>query len=1579
MKAIQKVNKKDIEDIIALTPMQEGMLFHYLKDPGSVYYCEQLSLEISGEVDQLLIEQAWNFVVETNDMLRAVFRWEKVEKPSQIILKEHKCKVIYYDLSAKDRCQKKKVLEEIKNKDRQETFDLQRVPFRVTLCKLDEKEFQMIISNHHILYDGWSNGIILKEFFNAYHEFDTGNGRRSLKQPRKPHFKEFIQWSQNQERDKQQHFWREYLAGLETTTGVPIKKKAVETKGEAVESCSIILKEDIQGELEFFAKNNQLTLAAVFYTAWGILLQKYCNSEDVVFGTTVSGRSARIKGIEDMVGLFINTLPLRVQSGPDVKIIDVLHGIENHLREREEFENTPLVEIRDYIALPGSGTLFDTMVAIENYPLDSRLIPERSLLSVQSYSISEITHYDLTVGIIPFNDIQITFSFRRELFEIETMENVSRHFKGILLSIIRTPGTVLSQLEIISTTEKNRVLYEFNDTAAEYPKENSLPGLFAQQAETTPDNIAAVAPAKMEIKNRSNRTYMTSITYHQLNEKSTRLAYTLSEKGVKPDTIVGIMMERSIEMIVGILGILKAGGAYLPIDPGYPQERINYMLEDSKANILVINSNKFSNSYVERGKKERYKEIEIVNIQVEKPPPSHLHLPPAPAAAVFTPTLTSTSACQVNPASLAYVIYTSGSTGKPKGVLVRHDGVTNAICWRKNEYRLEKNDNVLQLFSFAFDGFVTSFFTPVISGSCAVFLSEEESRDIFAVKKAVVSMGITHFISVPSIYRSLLELCSPGDLPTLRIITLAGEAVDPVLLEKSRELNPQLKVMIEYGPTENTVVTTIYRDAHPGTGVLIGKPVANIKIYILDRNGHLSPIGVSGEINILGIGIARGYLNKPALTFEKFCLLRPGNKNKVPGKDHEDHEYPMPSCPHALIPLPTGHSPLITYHSGDLARWLHDGNIEFLGRMDHQVKVRGFRIELGEIENWLKKHPGVKEAVVAAHKDSAGEVKLCAYVVGGVEADELPRYLSGVLPSYMVPAHFEKIEAIPLTSSGKVNRNALPSPTIKTRQEYTAPGNEFEKALVMTWAEILKLDKKKIGIDDSFFRLGGHSLKATILAAKIHKVFDVKIPLTEVFKRPTIRKLAQYIKGMVKDVYVSIAPQEKKEYYLLSSAQKRMYIEQHMQIESKIYNVAALIILEGETNYERLTDAFRQLIKRHESLRTSFVTLQEEAVQFIHENVSFTIEYVKSEEENSQKIAANFWRPIDLSKAPLLRVGLMKISEIKHILMVEMHHIIADGISNQILMRDFRRLYRGEDLLPLRIQYKDFSGWQTRLFKSETIKKQEEYWKVQFMDEIPALDLPTDYPRPPGPVSHQAQSVTFVVDKELTARVNEVLVETGATMFMFLLAVTNILLSKYSGQADIVVGCPVSGRIHNDLQNIIGMFVNMLAIRSLVEGSQTFKKFLEKVKENVLDSYENQDYQYDELVKTLGLQGNTTRNPLFDVVLHMFNLEIPREEKPDKQMVTFVPYEDENMIVIPFDFILNAFEKDEWIQLEIRYITTLYKKKRIQMMGKHFLEIIIKVLEDKNIILKNLLLSHRLAAVKTMTPLEEEGDFLFQV
>ncbi|MCU0285422.1 MAG: condensation domain-containing protein, partial [Acidobacteria bacterium] len=610
MEKLQEQNPNNISDIFALSPLQEGMLFHYLKEPGKHYF-EQLSLEIRGEVDKEIFAKAWDLVIETNEMLRCAFRWEKLAAPIQIILNEHSCHPVYLDLT-------NNILTsaEIKAKDMAGGFDLTHPPFRILLCKTAEKKYELIISNHHILYDGWSNGIILKEFFNAYHALSTGE--KSFKLPIKTPFKEFIKWLQSQNKNSQAKFWKDYLAGLEAPSEFPVKRKpaGINCPGNYMFTLDNTLKDG----LDLLAKNNRVTQAAIFYTAWGILLQKYSSTGDVVFGTTVSGRSAAIKAIENMVGLFINTIPLRVQTTPQIKLIDIITGTENMLQTREEFENTPLPDIAGYSFLNGSGSLFDTIVVIENYPLDNRLLPAGSSLAIHSYAISEVTHYDLSVGIMLFNAIEIKFTYNQGLFDQFIIKNMAGHFKIIIKHLIENPEMAFSDLEILSPDEKTRLLYEFNNTTVEYPAHKTIPQLFTEQVEQTPDYIALhgcmIAWMDGEVGAGAVETLRATslqISYFELNEQSNHLAGALIEKGVLSDHIVGIMMERSLEMIIGILGILKSGAAYLPIDPEYPQERIDYMLKDSKAKILIINKSEIRNPKFETNPNDQNANVQKEN------------------------------------------------------------------------------------------------------------------------------------------------------------------------------------------------------------------------------------------------------------------------------------------------------------------------------------------------------------------------------------------------------------------------------------------------------------------------------------------------------------------------------------------------------------------------------------------------------------------------------------------------------------------------------------------------------------------------------------------------------------------------------------------------------------------------------------------------------------------------------------------------------------------------------------------------------------------------------------------------------
>ena len=1071
-------NKKNITDILALTPMQEGMLFHYLKEPESKTYFEQLQLTISGEIDFQRFEKAWNFVIQTNEMLRTGFRWEKVDSPIQVILKTHKIQPLYYDFSdieqEVDESQKKTAIEKVKAKDWQEKFHLQDVPFRVTLCKVEEHKFEMIISNHHILYDGWSTGIILKEFFNAYNALS--DGLRVVK-PVKNRFKDFIKWIQQQDIDKQETFWRKYLKGVDAKTGLAIKRK----QGKEITpggNLRFTLGQEEKAGLESFIKTYKLTLAALFYSAWGLLLQRYNNCDDVIFGTTVSGRSAAIQGIDNIVGLFINTLPLRIQINAREKTGDLLHQIDKMLQIRQEYEFTSLANIKQCSHIDPSEELFDTIVIIENYPLDTRLTGKNSRLSIDSYSMVEVTHYDLTVSVKVFDDIEFTFLYDREIYDRDTIMGLTNHFRCIVRDIIGNPGKRVIDIEIMSREEKSKILYEFNNTRAEYPEDKTIHQLFTGQASRNPDLISLIGRTLGGVGTRfiasDLREWAMHVTYRELDEKSSQAAGLLIEKGVQPGSIVGIMVERSSVMIIGILAILKAGGIYLPIDPLYPVERIKYMLTDSSARVLLASP--AARVKVEAEIEKSFTQLRWLSLQsTPEPSPS---------------TLTST--CQVSSANLAYLIYTSGSSGNPKGILIQHRNVVNFIIGIASWIEFKKGKCILSLTTISFDIFVLETLVPLTYGLKIVIANERQQKD----PEAMGTVLLDHRVEMLQLTPSKLELLIENQenyvyFKHVRELLVGGEPFADKLYRRLRS-RYRGKVYNLYGPTETTVWSTL-KDLSQEREVDIGSPIANTQVYILDRYHRLQPVAVAGELCIGGDGVARGYLNNPELTSERFLY----------------RFYRSYKSYRSYI-----------YKTGDLACWFWDGNIRFLGRIDHQVKIRGFRIEPGEIENQLKTHPKVKQAVVTVHRAENNETYLAAYIVstGAIEIPALRKYLLEKLPDYMVPAYFIQLEKIPLTPNLKVDRKALPPPDgfrPKLGITYVAPRSAVEKVISDTWKKFLKLDKP--GIDDNFFDLGGNSFTLIRVSSRLKETLKRDIPIVTMFNYPTIRTLAQHLSGEEKN------------------------------------------------------------------------------------------------------------------------------------------------------------------------------------------------------------------------------------------------------------------------------------------------------------------------------------------------------------------------------------------------------------------------------------------------------------------------------
>jgi acyl carrier protein len=693
-------------------------------------------------------------------------------------------------------------------------------------------------------------------------------------------------------------------------------------------------------------------------------------------------------------------------------------------------------------------------------------------------------------------------------------------------------------------------------------------------------------------------------------------------------------------------------------------------------------------------------------------------------------------------------------------------------------------------------------------------------------------------------------------------------------------------------------------------------------------------VGVTGELYVGGDGTARGYLNNPELSAEKFVRI---------GRDSE-----------------------LLYRTGDLTRWLPDGNIEIIGRVDYQVKIRGFRIELGEIEKQLLTHEKVEKAVVTYGKDQGGDTFLCAYVVPDnseasaqtTDIKELRDYLLRELPVYMVPAYFVKLKKLPITANGKIDRKALPEPGIGQAGDYTAPGNKIEGKLVGIWSQILKLNQDKISINDDFFELGGHSLKAVSLVSRIHKTFNVKIKLANIFNNRTIKRIAEYIGKLSLDTFSSVTSIERKEYYPLSSAQKRMYIIQQMDLISVAYNQPQVLPLNFVIHQDKLTMALNKLLSRHESFRTSFEMKHDEPVQIIRKEMEFKIDYLEFKDTDNapppvESLVRDFVRPFDLSKAPILRVKLVKLEENKNILLIDMHHIICDGVSIELIINDFMRLYGGDKLPRLRLQYKDYAVWQNSAAHKLEIKKQEAYWLSEFAGEVFELELPLDYKRP------QAQDfsggiVYFKVENSLEKRLAQMKEKTGVTLSTLLLAHFYILLSKYSGQEDIVVGIPTAGRSHVDLENIAGMFVNVLSLRNFTGRDVIFSEFLRQVNTSSLNAYDNQDYQFDELVDRLGLSRSHDRNPLFNSVFSFQKSD--REEERKSGNETKHNAHEPVETLSKFDLKLGVIEIKHSITMYLEYKTALFKKETIENIASAYLKIIEQTLADPRIKLADIVI-----------------------
>ncbi|MCP5050153.1 MAG: amino acid adenylation domain-containing protein, partial [bacterium] len=1400
-------------------------------------------------------------------------------------------------------------------------FDLACAPLlRVGLIKEEETKHTMIVDMHHIISDGRSVEIFIREFIALVSDEQL--------EPLALRYRDFSEW-QNKKREtgafkELENYWLKTLEGELPVLGLPYDWPRPPAPGLEGNTICFELDETETAALITLASDERVTLFMMLLAVYNLFLARITGQEDILVGIVTDGRGhPDLRGI---IGMLVNTLVLRSYptggQGFD-EFLSRLKEVTLTSLENQDYPFEMMVEKLDIVNDPNRNPLFDTLFTLETFNLPTIEIPGVHVSMEQSRYATGPAKFDLMVNGEETDD-KLVFSveYKTTLFKEETIQRFIDYFKKLLVEVPQSPNREISGLEIISSEEKQRILTDFNNTERDYPKDKTIHRLFEEQAEQTPDSMALVGEIT-NYKSQITNKYHGSVTYSELNKRAEEIAVTLMKEGVKPDTIVAIMVEKSVEVVIGILGILKAGGAYLPIDPDSPQERVDFVLRDSGAGVLI------------RGGVPR----------IDTP-----HPPKAGRGAL------STEQQGTPPSALAYIMYTSGSTGKPKGVMVDHRNVVRLV--KNTDYiQFNPDDSILQTGAMDFDASTFETWGALLNGMTLCLAGKETILEPEELKVMIRRFRIsTMWVTSPLFNRMVQE--DIEIFSTLKYLLVGGDVLSPVYISRLVGKYPGIYLINGYGPTENTTFSTtfpIQKEYNGSESIPIGKPIANTTVFILDKYHHLQPVGIAGELCVGGDGVTRGYLNRPELTEKKFLDFSHG-QTRINTDEHGEEILDK------------------IYKTGDLARWLPDGNIQFLGRVDNQVKIRGFRIELGEIEYQLRTFPAIKEAVVLTGEDQGGNKYLCAYVVprspssSPLSVDELRDYLSGRLMEYMIPSYFLELETMPLTTGGKINRKALPEPGWETGKGHQAPRDELERRLADTWAEVLRVNREVIGIGSNFFQLGGHSLNATVLLAKIYQALNVTIPLTRLFINPTIQGLADYIRNTAEDVYRPIEPVEQKDYYPVSAAQKRLYLLQTMEKESIGYNELSVLSLEGKLDRQRFRETFRKLIQRHEGLRTSFALAEEEPVQRIwnHNDVDFSIEPVAEGFH-----IEDFVRPFDLSRAPLFRVGLIVQTPDNHLLMLDIHHIITDGTSQGIFVKDFMALYRAganpHQLPLLKVQYKDYSHWQGRENQKETMKRHETYWLKEFKAEIPVLDLPHDYTRPPLQ-SFEGNRSIFELNPEETKGVKALAEREGVTLFMALLAIYNVFLFKVTRQEDIVLGTPIAGRRHPDLLPLMGMFVNTLALRNYPSGDLSYLEFLQEVKERTLEAFENQDYQFEDLVERAGIVRDVSRNPVFDSMFALQNTELPDIEIPGLKL-SFYSHE---RTISKFDFSLHCWESGDLMTCVLEYSTKLLRKETIETLTGYFKRVVIAVIRDPLI---------KLAEVDIMdeTQRKEVLDFSFGI
>lgn len=1466
---------KEVKSILSLSPMQAGMLFLHMKEPESLAYIEVLDVELKGNIDKEILYKVFQLLIERNEVLRTSFIFQEVNKPVQVILNKREGLFDYKDIRHLPKIKKQQYIDKFLKDDARKGFNLTKdTLIRMALFQIEDYRYHLVVTHHHIIMDGWSIGLLFDELIRIYVMLRDG---KTIDLMAPISYSRYIKWLEKLSYQEGKFFWLKYLNNFETVSIIPFKKHYKKGNYDNQSVIRMICADDAR-KLAEYAKELKVTLNSILQTIWAILLQKYNSSDDVVFGNVISGRSDEIDGIESIIGLFINTIPLRVTTKSKQKFRELVQEIQRKFKASEKYGYLSLADIQKCSEI--EGDLFDNIFTFENYPVN--INSPNDIFEICKMVSVEETNYDFNITLNPVETgIRIKFDYNRNMFETESVEKIADHFESIIKTVLKMPDIEVRKIELMSVKEK-QIVMNFN-SKADFFSDRSIYQFIEYWAQQTPDKVAVCW---------KNET----ITYSQLNVKTNQIAHYLSKQGFQPEQLGAILLERSSTYVMIVLAIWKLGGAYIPIDIEFPEKRILSMAENAD---FLITVSEFASLLFKKADSPIIIFLDEAYDKINTCSKKNLNIP-------------------IDMSRIAYVIYTSGSTGTPKGAMVEHLGMMNNIQGKINDYNLNQNSIIVQNASSCFDISVWQFFASFVVGGKTCIYTKSVIMDVskfvrqaFEVDKATVLEIVPSYLSV------VLDKIEryPEIFKTLNILSLTGEAIKPDLLNRWFSSFPMIKVINAYGPAEasDDITHQIFETPPSEDFISIGKPIPNNNIYIVDQNMNLVPIGVIGEIVVSGVGVGRGYLNDPERTKLSFII--------DPFKEKTTRMY----------------------KTGDLGAWREDGSIIFFGRKDYQVKINGFRIELGEIENCLVEHVNIEEAVVLHKTSNSNRNFLCAYLVAKTELfpEEIQHFVSKSLPYYMVPSLYIQLKVFPRLHSGKINRHQLlkhNSVSEGFNSNFEQPETETEKTLVKIWKHVLSLDE--IGINQDFFSLGGHSISAISMTSLLKKELGLELPIFEVFSRKTISKIGMYIDGINKKEFKGIHKAPERKSYVLSSQQQRLFALQLFDQGSINYNMPGVFRLKGDIDVIKLNKAFKALIKRHEVLRTSFITLEDKTVQVVHKNLEFSLSVTKiSNKDIFQKII-EFTQPFNLSKPPLLRAKLEK-GENDSILYIDIHHIVSDGISEDILINEISHLYNGETLENVKLHYKDYAEWQRSEIGNSFINKQAEYWNNLLSSELPVLDLLTDFPRP-SVRSFEGAQISFELSLDITEQIKKACHKQSVTLFMFLLTAYSVFLSKCTDQEDIIVGTPVSGRRHTELESVVGMFVNTLPIRSYPVRSKRFQDYLHEVKDILIGAYENQSYPFEEMVENVDILRDISRNPIFDT---MFVLQNTQESIVKFKGISVLPYSFDHRIA-KFDLTLGASEIGGQLKFELEYSTALFKKETAIRFCKHYKNVILSILPN---------------------------------